>query len=369
MTGFDEVTGNFPGWQYVSAGAGLILLAAAVFMFLRFMKALKEHRLYSFRTVAMLGFALYFLTLAVFNLRYFIRYGDDGTFYLFLVAVIFSPRYFMIFMRPLFILFSLSLLASNLVLIKKEGFFPGNLYAGALALLLTAAEAAGIIYERNIERFFLPNWLVNSFNGLCCYLGCLFLAVVICALIAALRNPDPDKDYVLILGCRIRDDGTLYPIIRGRAERAMEFIRMQREKTGKQAVFLPSGGKGSDECLSEAEAVERFLLENNIPPENILTETQSTTTRENMLFSRRLIDDDAKVAFSTSDFHVFRSGILASSLGWNIDGIGARTKWYFWPNAFAREFIALLAAGWKSHIAMTGIIIAFMSALTLLIYI
>lgn len=369
MTGFDVVTGNFPGWQYVSAGAGLALLAASLFLFLRFLKALKEQRLYSFKTVALLGFALYFFTLAVFNLRYFIRYGDDGTFFLFLVSVIFSARYFMILMRPLFVIFSLSLLVSNAVLVKKEGFFLSNLYAGGLALVMIAAEAAGIIYERNVESFSLPNWVVNSFNGLCCYFGCLFLAVVVCALTAALRTPGLDKDYVLILGCRIRKDGTLYPILRARTERAMEFIRMEKERTGKQAVFLPSGGKGSDECVSEAEAVKRFLLENDIPPENILTETKSATTRENMLFSRRLINEDAKVAFSTSDFHVFRSGILAASLGWNIDGIGARTKWYFWPNAFAREFIALIAAGWKYQIVMTLIISAFMSALTLLIYI
>lgn len=369
MTGYDKITGNFPGWQYISAAAGLIMLAASAFMFLRFRKAMKEHRLYSFRTVAMLGFALYFLTLAVFNLRYFIKYGNEGTFYLFLVGVIFSSRYFMILMRPLFALFSLSLLVSNIVLIKKEGFYISNLYAGALAVMLVIAEAIGIIYERNIVYFSLPNWIVNSFNGLCCYFGCLFLAVVICALIAALRTPEPDKDYVLILGCRIRQDGTLYPIIRGRAERAMEFIRKQREQTGKQAVFLPSGGKGNDECLSEAEAVKRFLVENDIPEENILTETESTTTLENMVFSRRLIDSKANVAFSTSDFHVFRSGVLASSLGWNIDGIGARTKWYFWPNAFAREFIALLYEGLRSHLIMAAIISAFMSALTLLIYI
>ena len=70
MTGFDAVTGNFKGWQYVSAAAGLVFLAASIFLFFRFLKALREQRLYSFRTVAMLGFALYFFTLAVFNLRY-----------------------------------------------------------------------------------------------------------------------------------------------------------------------------------------------------------------------------------------------------------------------------------------------------------
>ena len=32
------------------------------------------------------------------------------------------------------------------------------------------------------------------------------------------------------------------------------------------------------------------------------------------------------------------------------DGIGAKTKWYFWPNAQMREFIGLLASEWKINL-------------------
>ena len=47
--------------------------------------------------------------------------------------------------------------------------------------------------------------------------------------------------------------------------------------------------------------------------------------------------------------------------GWNIDGMGSRTKWYFWPNAFLREFIGLLAA--RRFQQMTALIlIALLSA-------
>ena len=68
---------------------------------------------------------------------------------------------------------------------------------------------------------------------------------------------------------------------------------------------------------------------------------------ENLRFSRLLIEErteDAKIAFSTSSYHVYRGGILAAQSGWNIDGMGSRTKWYFWPNAFLREFIGLLVS-------------------------
>ena len=31
-----------------------------------------------------------------------------------------------------------------------------------------------------------------------------------------------------------------------------------------------------------------------------------------------------------------------------VEGMGSKTKYYFWPNAFLREFVGLLAAEWKN---------------------
>lgn len=42
-----------------------------------------------------------------------------------------------------------------------------------------------------------------------------------------------------------------------------------------------------------------------------MPETKSTNTLQNMKFSKELINNDkAKIAFSTTNYHVFRSGIL-----------------------------------------------------------
>nr|MCR4838345.1 YdcF family protein [Eubacterium sp.] len=62
------------------------------------------------------------------------------------------------------------------------------------------------------------------------------------------------------------------------------------------------------------------------------------------------------IAFSTTNFHVYRAGILASDAGMNADGMGAKTKWYFWPNALIREFIGMLAREWKLHLAIIFVI-------------
>lgn len=115
---------------------------------------------------------------------------------------------------------------------------------------------------------------------------------------------------------------------------------------------MPSGGQGDDEIIAEAKAMERYLLENGIPQELILAEDKSTTTHENMMFSKRIIDartENASIAYSTTNYHVFRSGFLAQEVGVKADGIGARTKWYFWPNAMIREVVGVFSRRSKSQ--------------------
>ena len=106
------------------------------------------------------------------------------------------------------------------------------------------------------------------------------------------------------------------------------------------------------------------------PEEQILPEDRSTTTAENLLFSRRLIEqrcDSPRVAFSTSSYHVYRGGILAAESGWNVDGMGSHTKWYFWPNAFLREFIGLLVSSRVQQLTAILVIAVLSAGLTAIV--
>ena len=96
------------------------------------------------------------------------------------------------------------------------------------------------------------------------------------------------------------------------------------------------------------------LVSKGVERERVALEDRSTTTRENMAFSREVIEHHAgcdvsevRVAFSTTNYHVFRGYIFAHEAGMDVEGLGAKTKAYFWPNAFLREFIGLLAVEWK----------------------
>ena len=185
------------------------------------------------------------------------------------------------------------------------------------------------------------------------YIECVLLGTIVEAVRAARHTPAFDKDYIIINGCKIKKDGTLTNLLKGRADKAVAFAKMQKEKTGKDIVFVPSGGQGPDEVMPEAQAIKNYLLGAGIDENSILTEDKSADTAENFRYSAALIREregngNAKIAFATTNYHVFRSGLIASQQGINAEGTGSRTKAYFWTNAFIREFIATLVSQKKS---------------------
>ena len=105
--------------------------------------------------------------------------------------------------------------------------------------------------------------------------------------------------------------------------------------------------------------MRNYLLSMGIAEDEIIMENKSTTTYENMLFSKQIIDSinpESKVAFSTTNYHVFRSGILADSVGLQADGMGSKTKWYFWPNAFLRELVGVIVSKIKMNVFIVSAI-------------
>jgi len=114
---------------------------------------------------------------------------------------------------------------------------------------------------------------------------------------------------------------------------------------GSHPKIIVSGGQGPDELVSEAFAMKKYLLSQNLPDEDILMEDKSTTTYENLKFSKVIMDNTKKkysCVFVTNDYHVFRASIFARKTGLNAHGSGSPTSFYFLPSAFIREFIAIL---------------------------
>ena len=99
------------------------------------------------------------------------------------------------------------------------------------------------------------------------------------------------------------------------------------------------------------EAMKKYLIEQGIKEKNIIVENKSKNTYENIALSYKLIKNKkANICYSTTNYHVLRAGLIATSQGLKLEGIGSKTKAYFWINAFIREYIATLYSEKKKHI-------------------
>ena len=136
-------------------------------------------------------------------------------------------------------------------------------------------------------------------------------------------------------------------------------------------IFVTSGGQGADEVISESASMKRYLLQQGVPEERIIEEDRSTDTYENMKFSKEKIwavNPNGKIAFSTTNYHVFRGGLYARRVKMRAVGMGSDTKWYFWPNASVREFVGLLTEHRGKQALIFGGMIVLYTVLTLLVY-
>lgn len=116
-----------------------------------------------------------------------------------------------------------------------------------------------------------------------------------------------------------------------------------------QAVVLVSGGI-SFRARSEGEVMAEYLQQRGLPAGRIVKEERSTSTEENLVFSRPLlaaagVPADAPVHIVTSDFHTLRTGLIARRAGYTAaTAIGADTPLYLRYNIWLREYFALLSS-------------------------
>jgi uncharacterized SAM-binding protein YcdF (DUF218 family) len=342
---FDR-TRSFEGWEAIHTSA-VVLLGALVVLFAWGFFDLWRASWYGYTMVSCVSglvFCLFQFLLFGLALRSDVLDNYD------------DMAFFMSNMVILFVLLSgipMSVMAvlvslSNLSLIRHEGMRPVNLLGVAASVVW--AGFYGFLMFRGM-RFDWPEHVVILLVYLVVAYGeCLLIAIMVCAWLAAHHEPKSAMDYLVILGCGIRDDGTPCPLLAGRVDRAASFDKARQGLGDAPATFVPSGGQGEDEVISEAQSMANYLVDRwSVDPERIALEDRSVRTSENMAFSREVIERHAgrdaselKIGFATTNYHVFRGYVCAHQAGMTVEGMGSKTKYYFWPNAFLREFVGLV---------------------------
>ena len=124
------------------------------------------------------------------------------------------------------------------------------------------------------------------------------------------------KDYVIIFGAAVWEDGRLSPILRRRVQGALAWAQDHPD-----GLLIPTGGIGPS-GLSEAEAMQRDLMIAGIEPERIIPETQGHDTLESVRLCDAILrglGDCRSVAICTSPFHQPRCALLFRLLGYRVE--------------------------------------------------
>ena len=95
--------------------------------------------------------------------------------------------------------------------------------------------------------------------------------------------------------------------------------------------------------------MKRYLIEKGIK-EEIIMEDKSRNTKENLLFSKQIIEKDANkkieninIKIISSDFHALRSSLIANSLGYEEKSFYTnKTLPILIPVSYTREFFAIM---------------------------
>jgi len=165
----------------------------------------------------------------------------------------------------------------------------------------------------------------------------IFIAISGIMIQAAAQTPPPGATLIL-LGCQVRGE-TPSPMLALRIEAARSYLEES------ESVVILSGGQGTGEWITEAEAMRRALTAKGINEGRLILEEQSTSTRENIRFSRLLMEENhlpENVAIVTDSFHQFRAQTFAKQEGLTPGAVASHTPLSVLPFYWVREVMAII---------------------------
>lgn len=221
----------------------------------------------------------------------------------------------------------------------------GNLFGLAVSVLLGCfvmfnrpiSELLGTIRQHPAGK------AVLRITGIILLLGVLYCMIMSGFMIhAAHKKPRGAPAAIVVLGCKVRGSEPslmLYRRIRTAYQAAIQYP---------DVPVIVSGGKGSDEDISEAECMARELRRMGLPQDRIILENRSASTSENFRFSREIMEQNGlhgEIMVVTDAFHEYRASVLAE-----IEGLpeccaaSAHTSWYLLPTYWVREWFGIAHA-------------------------
>lgn len=207
--------------------------------------------------------------------------------------------------------------------------------------LLIGAVLIVIGYLYGLQRrqiIHIPNGLLIAFGIIVVVFFVAFGTVEGVIIYHGNASPGPGAKYILVLGAQVKGTKITKPL-RYRLDAAADYFMDNQD-----ATIIVSGGQGTGEDITEAEAMKTYLITCGIPENQILTENKAVNTEENIAFSRALMDSDQdRAVVVTNAFHVYRSVCICRKQGMTqVQGLGAKSNPIMIPSYYLREGLAVL---------------------------
>lgn len=135
-------------------------------------------------------------------------------------------------------------------------------------------------------------------------------------------NINKNIDAILVLGCQVKEDGSLSLMLKDRLDKAIELY-----KANKAPKIIVSGDHGTKE-YDEVNAMKKYLIQNDIKSEDIFMDHAGFSTYESM-YRAKYIFEAKKVIVVTQEYHLYRAVYIGNKLGIETYGVPAKKVNYY----------------------------------------
>ena len=224
----------------------------------------------------------------------------------------------------------------------------GVLVLAAGLLLFLLALFSGLL-RRRLPRIY--KWLSRVMTWGIIIIGVLSVIASIQILSKYFDDEAPEGAVMVVLGCGLSAQDHTSPslMLARRLVAAYDYLTQNPE-----TVCIVSGGQGPDEYISEAKAMADYLVRRGIHPDRIILEDNSTSTYENIAFTKEIMDEKKLFGESealnlivvTDGFHQFRAQRMAEAQGFTCYTVSAKAPAglvaYYW----LREICGIVLQVW-----------------------
>lgn len=141
-------------------------------------------------------------------------------------------------------------------------------------------------------------------------------------------------DCIIVLGCKVKNDGTPSDMLRDRLDRGIELY-----KAGTANKIIMSGDHGTVE-YDEVHAMKSYAVDAGIPSEDVFMDHAGFSTYESMYRASEIFEAD-KVIIVTQKYHLYRAVYIAQSLG--LDSYGVASDYHTYAGQTMRNAREVLA--------------------------